>query len=47
MWTEDSKVDIQSFSSNHVSMLIKLKDMDRMRFTSFYNHLELSPKHHS
>lgn len=33
MWNEDSEVDIQIFSLNHVNMLIKMKGMDKVCFT--------------
>lgn len=35
------QVEIQSSSLNHVDVLVKMKDMDKVRVTGFYGYSEL------
>lgn len=42
LWSNKCDVDVQSFSQNHVDTLIKMKDMSRIRFTGFYDYLDLT-----
>lgn len=36
MCTDECNVDVQSFSLNHVGFLVKMKDVDLIRFMGFY-----------
>lgn len=42
--SSECDVNIQSHSSNHNDSLIKLKEGQNFRFTSFYGHPKIEPK---
>lgn len=45
MWNDEVEVNIQSFSPNHVDMVIKTKELDSVHFTGFYGLLDPSQNH--
>lgn len=42
MWKEDVNIQSQSFSINHMDALVFLKGFDQVRFSRFYDCLEVS-----
>lgn len=47
LWNKESNVDIQSFSLNHVDMLIRVEGVDRFSFTRFYGFPKLNLRNQS
>lgn len=44
MWTDECDVDVQSFYLNHVEVLVKIKDMRKLKFTGFYGQPKLNQR---
>lgn len=45
LWDNETSVDVQSYSPNHVDMLVKVKGLDKFWFTRIYGYLKLEQRH--
>lgn len=45
LWDDETIMDIQSYSFNHVDMLVKFKNLEKFRFTRIYGYPELGQHH--
>ncbi|TYH01219.1 hypothetical protein ES288_A09G040200v1 [Gossypium darwinii] len=47
MWKESKKVEIQTYSSNHIDALVHMKNESPIRFTGFYGNADLNRRQNS
>ncbi|KAH1084400.1 hypothetical protein J1N35_024161, partial [Gossypium stocksii] len=45
MWKEGNKVDIQTYSSNHIDTMIQVENETAIRFTGFYGNTDPNKRH--
>lgn len=45
LWDEDTHVDIQTYSLNHVNMFVKGRNFDKFCFIGIYGYLERGQRH--
>ncbi|KAH1107835.1 hypothetical protein J1N35_011603 [Gossypium stocksii] len=45
MWKESNKVDIKTYSSNHIDAMIKMENNNAISFTGYYGNTDPNKRH--